>query len=83
MEKGLWEKSIFFSSSFHSYMGKSTIQQNLYSPSRDQVQFAADAGARQAGQGGGAVGLVGGEEQRIARLDLRQPWPCRPARRRE
>src|SRR6266705_1488731 len=33
MEKGLWEKSIFLSSSFHSYMGKSTIQQNLYSPS--------------------------------------------------
>ena len=31
MEKGLWEKSIFLSSSFHSYMGKSTIQQNLYS----------------------------------------------------
>src|SRR3954447_21446525 len=28
MENGLWEKSIFFSSSFHSYMGKSTIQQN-------------------------------------------------------
>ena len=26
MEKGLWEKSIFFSSSFHSYIGKSTIQ---------------------------------------------------------
>ena len=32
MEKGLWEKSIRLSSSFHSYMGKSTIQQNLYSP---------------------------------------------------
>ena len=28
MENGLWEKSIFFSSSFHSYIGKSTIQQN-------------------------------------------------------
>jgi len=28
MEKGLCEKSIFFSSSFHSYIGKSTIQQN-------------------------------------------------------
>src|SRR5262249_50327458 len=28
MENGLWEKSILFSSSFHSYMGKSTIQQN-------------------------------------------------------
>src|SRR4029077_13530765 len=28
IEKGLWEKSIFFSSSFHSYIGKSTIQQN-------------------------------------------------------
>jgi len=26
IENGLWEKSIFFSSSFHSYMGKSTIQ---------------------------------------------------------
>ena len=26
MENGLWEKSIFFSSSFHSYIGKSTIQ---------------------------------------------------------
>jgi len=24
----LWEKSIRFSSSFHSYIGKSTIQQN-------------------------------------------------------
>ena len=28
IEKGLCEKSIFFSSSFHSYIGKSTIQQN-------------------------------------------------------
>ena len=28
IENGLWEKSIFFSSSFHSYIGKSTIQQN-------------------------------------------------------
>ena len=28
MENGLWEKSIFFSSSFHSYIGKSTIQQS-------------------------------------------------------
>src|SRR5262249_57368655 len=28
MENGLWEKSILFSSSFHSYIGKSTIQQN-------------------------------------------------------
>src|SRR6516164_8129280 len=28
MENGLWEKSIFFSSSFHSYIGKSTTQQN-------------------------------------------------------
>src|SRR5882672_12076280 len=28
IEKGLCEKSIRFSSSFHSYMGKSTIQQN-------------------------------------------------------
>src|SRR3981081_242661 len=28
MEKGLGEKSMRFSSSFHSYMGKSTIQQN-------------------------------------------------------
>src|SRR5258706_15353627 len=28
MEKGLCEKSMRFSSSFHSYIGKSTIQQN-------------------------------------------------------
>ena len=28
IENGLCEKSIFFSSSFHSYIGKSTIQQN-------------------------------------------------------
>src|ERR1700730_17173956 len=28
IENGLWEKSIFLSSSFHSYIGKSTIQQN-------------------------------------------------------
>src|SRR2546425_11309346 len=28
IENGLWEKSILFSSSFHSYIGKSTIQQN-------------------------------------------------------
>src|SRR5450830_1702940 len=28
IENGLWEKSIFFSSTFHSYIGKSTIQQN-------------------------------------------------------
>src|SRR5665213_1295574 len=29
----VWEKSIFFSSSFHSYIGKSTIQQNSKRPS--------------------------------------------------
>ena len=28
IENGLWEKSMRFSSSFHSYIGKSTIQQN-------------------------------------------------------
>ena len=36
MENGLWEKSIFFSSSLHSYIGKSTIQQkaNWFSSTR-------------------------------------------------
>ena len=38
----------------------------------DQVQFAADAGASETGQGRGALLLVGGEEQGIAGFDIRQ-----------
>src|SRR5215469_4709005 len=46
MENGLWEKSILFSSSFHSYIGKSTIQQNskrsfLMTPSSSPILLRA------------------------------------------
>src|SRR5262249_23944415 len=46
IENGLWEKSILFSSSFHSYIGKSTIQQNskrsfLMTPSSSPILLRA------------------------------------------
>jgi exo-beta-1,3-glucanase (GH17 family) len=43
IENGLCEKSTFFSSSFHSYNGKSTIQQKFEAVLVDQVQLLADA----------------------------------------
>ena len=69
MEKGLWEKSIFFSSSFHSYIGKSTIQQNsntsvLQSPKSSPTRMRAAPGELRR-----LVGLVAGEEHRVARLE--------------
>ena len=48
IENGLCEKSIFFSSSFHSYIGKSTIQQKLEAVLVDQAELLADLGARAA-----------------------------------
>ncbi len=46
IENGLCEKSIFFSSSFHSNIGKSTIQQNSKRSFVDEVELLADFGAR-------------------------------------
>ena len=66
MENGLWEKSIFFSSSFHSYIGKSTIQQNSKRFSSIELQLAADLGARLAGELVELVRVAGGEEHGIA-----------------
>ena len=47
---GCGEKSIFLSSSFHSYIGKSTIQQNLNTSFFDQAELVADPRARRAGE---------------------------------
>ena len=66
IEKGLWEKSIFFSSSFHSYIGKSTIQQNSKRFLIDELELAADPGARLAGELVELVRLAGDEEHRVA-----------------
>ena len=45
MENGLWLKSIL-SSSFHSYIGKSVIQQNLKTSVFDQAELVADPKSR-------------------------------------
>ena len=50
IENGLCEKSIFFSSSFHSYIGKSTIQQNSKWSLSMRFELLADLGARGTGE---------------------------------
>ena len=67
IEKGLWEKSIFFSSSFHSYIGKSTIQQNSntsFFETPRSLPMRMRARAREPRRPGG---LVAGEEHGVAR----------------
>ena len=68
IENGLWEKSIFFSSSFHSYIGKSTIQQNSKRSFVDQLQLLAELGAREAGEFPEFVGIAGDKERGVAVL---------------
>ena len=65
IEKGLWLKSTFFASSSYSYIGKSTIQQNLNASSLDQAELLGDAGARRAGELRRLIGLAGGEEDAV------------------
>ena len=69
IEKGLWEKSIFFSSSFHSNIGKVDDPAELEAVLVDQVQLAADHGARLAGELVELVRVAGSEEDRIADLE--------------
>jgi hypothetical protein len=45
MEKGLWEKSTFLSSSFHSNIGKSTIQASSKRFSSTSLSIRADPGS--------------------------------------
>ena len=83
IENGLWEKSIFFSSSFHSYIGKSTIQQNSkrslsIRPSSSPILVRA-APASLAARGR----LAGGEEHRVAGLRAGLGHDLWPARQRE
>ena len=68
IENGLCEKSTFFSSSFHSNIGKSTIQANSNRASSTSLRSCADLGAREAGEFGELVRIAGDEERRVARL---------------
>ena len=67
IENGLCEKSIFFSSSFHSNIGKSTIQQKSKRSFFDQAELLADLGARRPRELHELRGLAGDEEHRVAR----------------
>jgi hypothetical protein len=66
IENGLCEKSTFFSSSFHSNIGKSTIQQNLNCSLGHQLQLGPDPGAGQAGELGEHGRIAGHEEGGVA-----------------
>ena len=65
IEKGLWLKSTFFASSSYSYIGKSTIQQNLNASSLDQAELLGDPGAGRAGELRRLICLAGGEEDAV------------------
>ena len=70
IENGLWEKSIFFSSSFHSYIGKSTIQQNSNTSVLAESELRCRCGcARRPRVSRPASSLSAGEEHRVAGLD--------------
>ena len=68
IENGLCEKSIFLSSSFHSYIGKSTIQHSSKRSFCDEPKVFADLGARRAGEFDEALRLAGDEEHGVAVL---------------
>ena len=69
IEKGLCEKSILFSSSFHSYIGKSTIQQNSKTPFFDESSVHGRCVVRaEPAKLRGLVCPVAGEEYRVASL---------------
>ena len=66
IENGLCEKSILFSSSFHSYIGKSVIQQNANwslspRPSSSPMRMRALPASAAA-----FASVAGGEEHRVA-----------------
>ena len=66
IENGLCEKSIFFSSSFHSYIGKSTIQHNSKRSLATRPKLLADLGARGTGELHEVLRLAGDEEHGVA-----------------
>ena len=71
IENGLCEKSIFFSSSFHSYIGKSTIQHSSNRSLVDKLELFANLGARGPGELDEVLRLAGDEEARRRRLRAR------------
>ena len=66
IENGLWEKSIFFSSSLHSYIGKSTIQQNSKRSLSMRSSSSPTLRARGPGELHELLRLAGDEEHRVA-----------------
>ena len=80
MENGLWEKSIFFSSSFHSYIGKSTIQASANWSSLTSFSSVPILRARLASEPVELLRVAGGEEHRIADLEAELLLHRRPAR---
>ena len=66
MENGLCEKSIFFSSSFHSYMGKSTIQQSSKLILSNKVELLTQACPHRTSNSACLGSFSGGEEEDIA-----------------
>ncbi len=66
IENGLCEKSIFFSSSFHSYMGKSTIQQKSKRSLAIRSKLLTDLGTRESRELDEVLRLAGDEEAGIA-----------------
>ena len=81
MEKGLCEKSIFLSSSFHSYIGKSTIQQNSKTSVFDRPSSLPMLSRAAPASFAAFVFLVAGEEHRVAGLDARLSPRSPPAPR--
>ena len=69
IEKGLCENSTFFSSSSHSYIGKSTTQANSNRSLVDKLQILADFHAREPGEFGEFVRIASDEERGVARLE--------------
>ena len=66
MENGLWEKSIFFSSSLHSYIGKSTIQQNSKRSLATRPSSSPIRRAREPGEFHEILRLAGDKEHGVA-----------------
>ena len=66
IENGLWEKSIFFSSSFHSNIGKSTIQQKSKRSLRTRPSSSPTLVRAGPANLTKSDGLAGDEEHRVA-----------------
>ncbi len=80
MEKGLCEKSIFLSSSFHSNIGKSTTQANSNLSSSMFCATLLDL-VRKAGEFREFVRIAGGEKGGVARLETKLTWSFGSVRR--